>query len=164
MPWTETTPVDERLMLVTDAQSDRFTMAEVCARYGVSRRVGYKWVHRYAEGGRRGLADRSRAPHHSPRAIAPEVAELLCALRTAHPHWGARKLLRILRTRPAGHALADREHGGRSPRAPRLGAPAPNATAHVAPGRDRTPASHYEPSPRAYPGGSPCPRIRATSS
>mgnify|MGYP006144131751 CR=1 FL=1 len=114
MPWTETTPVDERLQFVTDAQSDRFTMAALCARYGVSRRVGYKWVHRYAEEGRRGLADRSRAPHHSPQAIASDVAELLCALRTAHPQWGARKLLRILRDRhprvphwPAASTAAD---------------------------------------------------------
>lgn len=114
MPWTETTPVDERLQFVLDAQSDRFSMAELCARYGVSRRVGYKWVHRYAEEGRLGLTDRSRAPHHSPQAIAPDVAELLCALRTAHPHWGARKLLRILRDRhprvahwPAASTAAD---------------------------------------------------------
>ena len=114
MPWTETTPMDERLQFVTDAQSDRFTMAELCARYGVSRRVGYKWVHRYAEEGRRGLADRSRAPHHSPHAITPDVAELLCALRVQHPHWGARKLLRILRDRhpdvahwPAASTAAD---------------------------------------------------------
>ena len=106
--------MDERLQFVTDAQSDRFTMAELCARYGVSRRIGYKWVHRYAEEGRRGLADRSRAPHHSPQAIAPDVAELLCGLRAAHPHWGARKLLRILATRhpdvahwPAASTAAD---------------------------------------------------------
>jgi len=114
MPWTETTPMDERLQFVLDAQSDRFTMAELCARHGVSRRIGYKWVHRYAEEGRLGLADRSRAPHHSPQAIAPDVAELLCALRTAHPHWGARKLLRILTGRhpdvahwPAASTAAD---------------------------------------------------------
>jgi len=114
MPWMEMTPMDERQQFVTDAQSDRFTMAALCTRYGVSRRIGYKWHARYAEEGRQGLADRSRAPHHSPHAIAPAVAELLCALRTAHPHWGARKLLRILRTRhpriahwPAASTAAD---------------------------------------------------------
>ena len=26
MPWTERTPMDERLQLVTDAQADRFTL------------------------------------------------------------------------------------------------------------------------------------------
>ena len=114
MPWMEMTPMDERLQFVTDAQSDRFTMAELCARYGVSRRIGYKWLARYAEEGRRGLRDRSRAPHHSPQAIPPATAELLCTLRQAHPHWGARKLLRILQTRhprvahwPAASTAAD---------------------------------------------------------
>src|SRR6266849_3405684 len=102
MPWLETTPVDERMRFIQDALSDRFTMSELCARYGVSRRVGYKWVARYEEEGRRGLHDRSRAPHHCPHRIPEEHAELLCQLRREHPHWGARKLLRILATRHPG--------------------------------------------------------------
>ena len=99
MPWLETAPVDERIRFIQDALSDRFTMSELCARYGVSRRIGYKWLARYEEEGRRGLRDRSRAPHHCPHRIKPELAELLCAQRRAHPHWGARKLLRILTRR-----------------------------------------------------------------
>lgn len=99
MPWLETAPVDERIRFIQDALSDRFTMSELCARYGVSRRVGYKWLARYEEEGRRGLRDRSRAPHHCPHRIDPELAEFLCALRREHPLWGARKLLRILATR-----------------------------------------------------------------
>jgi len=99
MPWLETAPVEERIRFIEDARSDRFTMAELCARYGVSRRVGYKWIERFEEEGRRGLRDRSRAPHHCPHRINPELAELLCALRRQHPLWGARKLLRILTKR-----------------------------------------------------------------
>ena len=99
MPWLETAPVDERIRFIQDALSDRFTMSELCARYGVSRRVGYKWLARYEEEGRRGLRDRSRAPHHCPHRIQAEIVELLCAQRREHPHWGARKLLRILTTR-----------------------------------------------------------------
>ena len=49
MPWMETKPMNERLKFVQDALSDRFTMAEVCARYGVSRPTGYKWIARHAE-------------------------------------------------------------------------------------------------------------------
>jgi putative transposase len=71
-------------------------MSELCARYGVSRRIGYKWLARYDAEGRRGLADRSRAPHHFPHTISPAVAELLVTERQAHPHWGARKLLTVL--------------------------------------------------------------------
>lgn len=91
--------MDERLRFVRDAFSDRFTMSELCARYGVSRRIGYKWLARYDAEGRPGLRDRSRAPHHCPHQTPSIITELLVAERTAHPHWGARKLLEVLRPR-----------------------------------------------------------------
>jgi transposase InsO family protein len=93
--------MDERLQFVRDALSDRFSMSELCARYGVSRRIGYKWLARYDAEGRRGLVDRSRAPHHCPHKIPAAIAALLVTERTAHPHWGARKLLKVLTTRHA---------------------------------------------------------------
>lgn len=114
MPWSESTPVDQRQQFVADALSDRYTMSELCARYGVSRRIGYKWVARFREEGRRGLVDRSRAPHHCPHAIRPELADMICTLREEHPFWGARKLLAVLKRRhprvrswPAASTTAD---------------------------------------------------------
>jgi transposase InsO family protein len=106
--------MEERLQFVRDALSDRFTMSELCARYGVSRRIGYKWLARYDTDGRRGLADRSRAPHRCPHKIADAMAALLVGAREAHPFWGARKLLRVLGARhprirdwPAPSTVAD---------------------------------------------------------
>ena len=106
--------MEERLQFVRDALSDRFTMAELCARYGVSRRIGYKWLARYDTEGRGGLADRSRAPHRCPHKIADAMAELLVTAREAHPFWGARKLLTVLAARhphiqdwPAPSTVAD---------------------------------------------------------
>ena len=114
MPWLETDAMNERLKFVQDAQSDRFTMAELCARYGVSRPTGYKWIARYAEEGRRGLGDRSRAPQTCPHKISTPMTELLCAAREAHPFWGARKLLVVLQGKhprlhdwPAASTVAD---------------------------------------------------------
>jgi transposase InsO family protein len=91
--------MDQRLDFVRDATSNRFSMVELCARYGVSRRIGYKWLTRFAEDGKRGLANRSRRPHTCPTAIRVPIAELLCEFRRLHPDWGARKLLRVLRDR-----------------------------------------------------------------
>jgi putative transposase len=106
--------MDERLQFVRDAQRDRFTMSELCARYGVSRRIGYKWLARYEAEGRAGLVDRSHVPHHCPHKIQPAMEELLITVRTAHPHWGARKLLAVLsrqhpcvRAWPAASTVAD---------------------------------------------------------
>lgn len=106
--------MDERLQFVRDAQRDHFTMSELCARYGVSRRIGYKWLARYEAEGRRGLADRTHVPHHCPHKISAATEELLITARLAHPHWGARKLLAALarqhprlRTWPAASTVAD---------------------------------------------------------
>jgi len=114
MPWLETDPMVERLKFVQDAQSDRFTMAELCARHGVSRKTGYKWITRYAEEGRRGLGDRSRAPQTCPHRLAEATATLLVTARKAHPFWGARKLLATLKGKhphilewPAASTVAD---------------------------------------------------------
>src|SRR6187455_2043823 len=114
MPWTESDAMDQRLQFVTDALSDRFTMTELCERYGVSRRIGYKWLARFNEDGKRGLVNRSRRPHTCPTQIRPVLAELLCEFRRLHPDWGARKLLKVLRRRhpeiedwPAASTTAD---------------------------------------------------------
>ena len=74
-------------------------MRELCARYGVSRKTGYKWLGRYAAEGARGLAERSHAPHVCPHRIAEHVAALLVAARFAHPTWGPAKLVQYLAPR-----------------------------------------------------------------
>lgn len=102
MPWQETAPVDQREQFITDHRHGLYTMTELCARYGVSRQTGYKWLARYDEGGRPALRERSHAPHACPHRVADGVAELLCAARAAHPSWGPRKLLDWLRPRHCG--------------------------------------------------------------
>ena len=40
MPWKESTPMDERLRLVHDVHLPEWSIAELCRRYGVSRKTG----------------------------------------------------------------------------------------------------------------------------
>jgi hypothetical protein len=42
MPWQETDPVDQRRKFVKDLASGLWTMSELCDRYGISRKTGYK--------------------------------------------------------------------------------------------------------------------------
>lgn len=93
MPWLETSPMHERLRFIEDHRGERYDMTELCARHGVSRKTGYKWLDRFEEEGKRGLADRSRAPHHCPHKIARDVAHLLCDARRKHMDWGPEKLM-----------------------------------------------------------------------
>jgi putative transposase len=112
--------MDQRTQFVADAQRGLFDMSTLCARYGVSRKTGYKWLARYAAEGPRGLHDRSHAPHRCPHRIDRELAGLLLATRRAHPRWGPAKLLQYLRPRhprveswPAVSTVADllKRHG-----------------------------------------------------
>lgn len=102
MPWLETLPVEERERFIDDYRLGLYEMTELCARYAVSRKTGYKWLARYDEGGRVALRDRSRAPHTCPHKISDAVATLLLDARRRHPDWGAEKLLQWLAPRHPG--------------------------------------------------------------
>jgi putative transposase len=104
MPWMETSPVEQRERFIRAHRLGMYAMAELCARYGISRKTGYKWLARFEEGGRRGLRDRSRAPHHCPHRIARDVAAVICTARRQHPSWGPGKHLGWLRPRNPGIA------------------------------------------------------------
>lgn len=93
MPWEEKTLTMLRARFVEEFESCLYTMSELCARYGISRKTGYKWLERYVTEGIEGLADRSRVPGHCPHRTAEELEKALLDLRRAHPTWGPRKLL-----------------------------------------------------------------------
>src|SRR5436190_22586592 len=104
MPWLETDAMEQRERFVREVRSAVYPVSELCARYGISRKTGYKWRARFEEGGRLALGDRSRAPHHCPHRIAPEPAALICAARRRHPTWRPQKLLDWLAARHPGFA------------------------------------------------------------
>jgi putative transposase len=67
-------------------------MTELCERFGISRKTGYKLYRRYQAEGLAGMAERSRAPHVIPWAISEAQAEAIVGLRREHPSWGPKKL------------------------------------------------------------------------
>ena len=58
MPWEERSLMDVRLRFVQDIHRPGWSVAEVCRRYQVSRKTGYKWLERYEQVGPAGLVDR----------------------------------------------------------------------------------------------------------
>jgi putative transposase len=102
MPWQEWSPVEQRADFVREYTSGLFTMTELAAQYGISRKTGYKWVAVYEADGVVGLQDRSRRPHHSPQATDEETLALLVAIRRRRPRWGPKKLLTVAARRHRG--------------------------------------------------------------
>ena len=99
MPWRVETPMSQRQDFVEALARGHWKMTELCARFGVSRKTGYKWWHRFESGGLGALADRSRRPKRCPFALDAALGALLVRTRQTHPTWGPRKLLAYLRQR-----------------------------------------------------------------
>ena len=96
MPWNQITAMEEINRFVLLAQSDRFTVTDLCEQFGISRKTGYKHLERYAAEGLPGLRARSHRPHQSPGRTDETVEALVLAERRWHRTWGPKKLQRLL--------------------------------------------------------------------
>ena len=101
MPWQETGVQEERMRFIHDWQKQQDSMAELCRRYGISRRVGYKWLERYRQDGIEGLQDQSRAPRRHPNQTPAAIEERIVALRGRHSRWGPTTLQAVLQREDA---------------------------------------------------------------
>jgi putative transposase len=99
MPWSHTSPMDQKTPFIADDLRDRLSMTELCELYGVSCKTGYTWVDRYLTHGPRVLEECSRGPRTSPRHTPDSVVAAILEARPRHPSWGAKKLVSILSTR-----------------------------------------------------------------
>lgn len=133
MPWSETTPMRERLRFIVDLERNLYTMTELCEHHGISRKTGYKWAARYVAEGLDGLKDRSRAPKRCPHQTEDRAVKALVDARRKHPRWGPKKLVAWLAKRyptwnlPAPSTAGDilKRHGLVKPRTRRRKSPHP---------------------------------------
>lgn len=97
VPWKETCAVDQRVKFVEEwiGHTQRgVSMAQLCRSYGISRKTGYKWIHRYDwHGSMRNLSSR---PHSHPKATPAKVVERVVALKRQHPFFGPRKIRKAM--------------------------------------------------------------------
>jgi len=92
-------PVDQRRLFINDYRHSVFPFTELCERYGISRKTGYKWVGRFLEGGYGALGDLSRRPRGCAHRTPASLEDALLDARRHHPFWGAKKLLKLCRRR-----------------------------------------------------------------
>jgi transposase InsO family protein len=97
MAWREIGIMDERLRFIERCLEGSDTKMELCERFGISRKTGYKWLKRYAQHGPAGLHDLPRAPLEHGRATPDAIVLRLVALKEAHPLWGPKKLVSRLK-------------------------------------------------------------------
>jgi len=93
MPWLESKAVNERMKFIVEwSESEDENFSAHCRRFGISRRVGYKWLDRFEKDGPAGLEDRPPIAKRCKHRIPLEVVDTIIAGRKAHPTWGPRKL------------------------------------------------------------------------
>ena len=101
MPFIKKTVMEQKQEFI--ALLDKgLTMTELCLRFSISRKTGYKWKKRYLDEGVLGLRDRSRRPKESPNKTSQRIEELVVILRKNDPDWGGKKIHKILE-RDYGH-------------------------------------------------------------
>src|SRR5262245_26897954 len=95
MPW-KVSPVSQlRASFVHAVQVERYTVAQACRHFGISRKTGYKWLRRAQQPAGCSFEDHSRRPHRSPARTSSAIEERVLALRDQYG-WGARKLRAVL--------------------------------------------------------------------
>lgn len=102
--------MEQRKEFLEAAMRGEHSFTELCRRYGISRKNGYKWFNRYkfelAFPNRvLSFADQSRRPHSSPTAISEKVEAAIVELRKQRPHWGPKKLRAVLAKQSPNLAL-----------------------------------------------------------
>lgn len=96
MPWSQTTPMDQKTQFIADYLRHSLSFEELCALYEISRKTGYKWVNRYLTLGPAGLEDQSRRPRSSPTETPEHIVAALVEARQRHPSWGGKKILTLV--------------------------------------------------------------------
>lgn len=96
------------------------SMSEVCRASGISHKTRYEVFDRYKGPGLEAPSDSPRRPVCYANQLPEQVEQLIDDLKQEKPHWGARKIRRLLLRRLAGnfrvlarstvHAVLDR-HG-----------------------------------------------------
>lgn len=105
MPWRKSGIMDLRKEFIGLTKQPGESFSEVCRRFGISRKTGYKWKNRFMKEGESGLLDLSRCPHSSPQKIPRESEATIVGERCKRSYWGARKIKRIIEKR-TGKRLA----------------------------------------------------------
>jgi transposase InsO family protein len=97
MSWRVVSLMSLREEFVRLAEGKTMSLSNLCRRYGISRKTGYKWLGRYRKQGTPGLGDHSRRPKRSPGLLAQTQEQSVVKLRQSNPRWGARKIRRLLK-------------------------------------------------------------------
>lgn len=98
MPWKELPVPELRFAFVQAVRITGMSVSEACARYGISRKTGYKWLHRFDQQPHVPLDNLSRKPRGSPNKTSAAFEATVLELRDRYS-WGPVTLRAFLAAR-----------------------------------------------------------------
>lgn len=126
MPWDDSISLhDQRRAFLSLLAEGSCSFRCACGRFAISRKTGYKWLHRAEAPQPQPPLDRSRRPTHSPGRISDTLEQRILHLRDSY-HWGALEIRALLchdglvLSTPTVHQVL-RRHGRVVPAGPRCG-------------------------------------------
>jgi transposase InsO family protein len=93
MPWKETSIMEQKKKFVLKAYKSNENFTELCRRFGISTKTGYKWRKRFEEHGLSGLEDRPPVAKRIRNKTTLEVQNRLLRIKRKYSSWGAKKIL-----------------------------------------------------------------------
>ncbi len=91
--------MDERVSFILEWQADQSSFTGLCRSFGISRTLGYRYLHRFWDQGLEGLRPRSSSPGFVWNRTDAELEQAVVALRKQTKRYGALKIREMLEER-----------------------------------------------------------------
>jgi transposase InsO family protein len=93
--------MDEKILFIADYLRQVDSFSQLCGRFGISRKTGYKWIERYEQHGAEALEDRTRKRHTQATQTPYAIQQAILQLRAQRDTPGPKKIQAMLaRTYP----------------------------------------------------------------
>jgi transposase InsO family protein len=102
MPWKEADKMSLRRKFILELFNNAGTFTELCTKYGITTKTGYKWKERFMEGGFPALEEKSRKPASNSKGVPEAVVVELIRIKNLHKNWGASKILKVYKNNHPG--------------------------------------------------------------
>ena len=92
MTWQNTNARNEKIKFIGEWLKDEITFSDLCHKYRISRKTGYKLIRRYKSEGEKAVQEKSHTRHTHPNATGASIKHRIIELKHIYPKWGPDKL------------------------------------------------------------------------
>ena len=96
MGWKEVKVEEQKLDFINACLQEQASFTELCQKYEISRKTGYKWLKRFQENGKEGLNEHARTPLTNPHEVTDDIITKILEVKSQYRHFGPKKIHAVL--------------------------------------------------------------------